>query len=435
MKKILFFIASVLLIVSCGMVDDIYYAPETGDMEVPEVPEVPIEEPDYPERSYWYNAADSISRRFINSFWASSNRYFRFLFTPTSSSLGGNGIPSGGSHSAISGTLTGNFQYWPQAHGMDVVIDAFVRTGGTPENKTTNAYYAYYDSWFAGVRAGNGNGWNNSYVDDVEWNVLTMLRMYETTGEETYLTTAKSTYDNYIWRYWTETWPSCGGILWNTNQFSKNACSNGPGGVCAAKLAYYLSLPEDKEKYLDQAKKIYDWLRAVLIYDYGVADNISGGGAITYVVLTYNQGTALGTAHWLYKLTGDTYYLDEAIKLAEKVTISGACSTWVDDGWVLRSEGAANADNGLFKGIFIRYFVPLINDPDVPIAKRKQFYNFMVHNATTLWTKGVHKTGNYHSYANASWWEQVAPSGQVAMQGIVSGATMMEGMYAVEPLE
>ena len=57
---------------------------------------------------------------------------------------------------------------------MDVVIDAYIRTGDTQ-------YSDYYSKWFTGVKAGNGGSWKNSYVDDMEWIALTMVRMYETT--------------------------------------------------------------------------------------------------------------------------------------------------------------------------------------------------------------------------------------------------------------
>lgn len=407
MKKILLITACFLLAVSCGMVDDKYYARPTGEIVEPE----PQPEPEIHNSAYWNTAAETVSGRLITSFWRdasySSTRRNTFAasFTPPN-------------------TRDTGFQYWPQAHAMDVVIDAYIRTGDSQ-------YMDYYALWYTGQPAGNGGSWKNSYVDDMEWAALTLLRMYETSENEEYLTRARQIYDDWIWTQWNTDYPSNGGILWNTGQGSKNACSNGPGGVIACKLAMLVDDTEAKAEYISQAKQIYQWLKAILITtNYGVMDNITGGGTLNPAVLTYNQGTVLGTAHGLYKLTGDSYYLDEAIKLAEHVTIGGGCSNTVDGGYVLRDEGAATGDNGLFKGIFIRYFVRLLNDTDVPLEKRRQFYKFLTHNANTLWEKGFNTEGDYRYFANSTWWEPLEESGAVGLQGAVSGATLLEGMYA-----
>jgi predicted alpha-1,6-mannanase (GH76 family) len=403
MKNTLLILTSVLLLAAgCGQVDDIYYPRPTSDTEGSgDTPD----NPDNPGQTYWANAADSATDRLLSAFWHNSRNYFMDEFTPPS-------------------TQSGNFGYWPQAHSLDVVIDAYIRTGDTK-------YSDYYPKWFTGVKAGNGAKWSNNYIDDMEWIVLTMLRMYETTQNTEYLTTARQIYDDWIITQWSET-PGGGGILWcTTTTPSKNACSNGPAGVIAGRLYHLVSDPVAKEKYKADVLKIYNWLKSVLIDANGdVFDHINNTGGIGRTVLTYNMGTVLGTAHELYKITGTRSYLDDAVRIATRATTNG--STMNQSLGILRDEGTG--DGGLFKGIFIRYFVELINDTNVEKATRQQFYNFMLHNATMLWTQGTTKEGDYHSLFSSNWATK-RESGAAGRNEHVSGATLIEAMNVLQPVE
>ncbi|MDR1680470.1 MAG: glycoside hydrolase family 88 protein [Prevotellaceae bacterium] len=402
MKKIAFILTVMLLIVACGQVDDVYYprpAADTGTSNTDPDPEpVPT--------TYWANAADSAISRLLSAFWNEGNGYFRMSFTPP----------------ATQGT---GFQYWPQAHALDAVIDAYIRTGDT-------RYSDYYTKWFNGVRIGNGAKWSNNYIDDMEWIVLTMLRMYETSQNQQYLTTARQIYDDWIITQWSDT-PGGGGILWcTTANPSKNACSNGPAGIAACRLYNLVTDdPTAKAKYRADAERIYAWLKAVLITaSYDVADNINQNNVVGGTSLSYNVGTVLGTAHELYKITGTKAYLDDAVRLATRATTNGAPMNQAAG--ILRSEGTG--DGGLFKGIFIRYFVKLINDTNVEKAVRQQFHTFMVYNATTLWTSGTTKEGDYQSLFSDNW-NSARTSGTAGCQEHVSGCTLLEAMNVLQPVE
>jgi predicted alpha-1,6-mannanase (GH76 family) len=407
MKKIvLLILTGILLIAGCGQVDDVFYPRPTGDTEDPGTD--PGTDPNNPDQTYWVNAADSATDRLLSAFWNNSNNCFYQAFTPPST--------QGSSWAG----------YWPQAHAMDVVIDAYIRTGDTK-------YSAYYPKWFTGVKARNGATWKNNYIDDMEWIALAMLRMYETTQNAEYLTTARQIYDDWIITQWSET-PGGGGILWctTTTPPSKNACSNGPAGVIAGRLANLVTDPVAKDKYKADAVRIFTWLKAVLIQANGaVYDNISGANP-QGTTLTYNSGTCLGTAHELYKLTGTQSYLDDAIRLAN-FCITPTSPTMNSTSGCLRDEGTG--DGGLFKGIFIRYFVKLINDTHVDKATRQKFYNFMVHNATTAWTTGMNKTGNYQSLFNTNWAVPRTQSGAANMQEQVAGCTLLEAMNVLQPVD
>lgn len=139
MKKFLYFLLLPLLFCACS--DD-----EEGTTT----------DPADEYRINWYAAADSSSTALLNHFWNAGSRYFNY-------------------------DSNGNtqFHYWPQAHALDVLLDAYLRTD--------NALYSnYFDQWFEGVRAANGNSFLNTFYDDMEWNALAILRAYQATGEQKY---------------------------------------------------------------------------------------------------------------------------------------------------------------------------------------------------------------------------------------------------------
>ncbi|MDR0567078.1 MAG: glycosyl hydrolase family 76 [Prevotellaceae bacterium] len=416
MKNILFILTAVLLAAGCGQVDDIYYerTPSSsgeGDSYTPI------------NKTYWSQAADSATGALVDNFWNGTRNYFYMDFAPPTSHPGG-------------------FQYWPQAHAMDVVVDAYVRTGEAE-------YLNKYEEWFTGVQQGNqatygGANYRNQYIDDMAWIVLTMLRMYETHPGHpvTYLTTAEQIYSDWIITEWTES-PCGGGLRWRTSSYTegKNACTNCPAAIIACRLAGFYKTSGDNDKaarYLADAQRLYHWIRSVL-YDsqtkilYGGVDVENGVEKRSNISLSYEVGTALGAAHELYTLTGEQRFLTDAVEMANKATTDGMPMD-VSTG-CLRSEGPGNGDGGLFKGIFIRYFVKLINDTRVDKAVRRQLYNFMVHNATSLWTAGVHKDGSYAGMFGPDWAAPIPQSGAVGLQGHVSGCTLLEAMNVLQPVE
>lgn len=126
----------------------------------------------------------------------------------------------------------------------------------------------------------------------------------------------------------------------------QNACSNGPAALIAARLYRINGNQED----LDWAVNIYKWERENLFNPAtgAIYDNVNGEtGELSTLSLSYNQGTFLGAAYELYKITGEESYLKDARKAAN-FGISN--SSMIDTGNnLLRDEG--DGDGGLFKGI------------------------------------------------------------------------------------
>ena len=172
--------------------------------------------------------------------------------------------------------------------------------------------------------------------------------------------------------------------------------------------------------YMDWAKKIYEWEKATLFNPAtgAIYDGINGlTGELNTVTLSYNQGTFVGAAYHLFKATGDEIYLNDARKCAN-YTISS--SNVIDtSNNILRDEG--NGDGGLFKGIFMRYFRQILDEPALDQAYRKKFTTFFNNNAEVLWRNGVNKKDLLF---NSSWSTPVVGTTQLTSH--VSGCTMIE---------
>ena len=254
----------------------------------------------------------------------------------------------------------------------------------------------------------------------MEWIALTMIRLYEATDDSKYLQTAQEMW-NEIKTGWNDY--AGGGIAWTHDQpWSKNACSNGPASLIAARL-YNINKNEED---LQWALEIYNWEREHLFNPAtgAIYDNINGeSGEVGSFSLSYNQGTFLGTAYELYKITKEASYLKDARKAAN-FGISN--SNMIDTGNnLLRDEG--DGDGGLFKGIFMRYYVQLIMEPGLEPAYKKKFITFFNNNAETLWRKGINKLDLLYS---TSW--AMNNSGNNHLTTQTSGCTLIEAKALFE---
>ncbi len=367
--------------------------------------------------AFWNKMAEGMSRALITHFWgANFNGYpDRYYFNYGSD---------------LSNMATNH--YWPQAHAMDVIVDAYKRT-------SDQYYLDFYPLWWVGAPKFNFSGrpedpWWNVFVDDMEWIVLAQLRMFESTGQEAYFAKAKQMYNDWIWPTWgsEDEAPWYGGITWKTDiKKSKNACSNGPAAIIAARIyTMYDQVPnpgkKPKQAYLDEAVKIYTWLRDNL-YDPAegkVHDNMNASGNISHAVYTYNQGTFIGAAHELYKITGKKQYLDDAVKAADYVVEKMSNNDGV-------LSNATTGDGGLFNGIFFRYFVKLINEPDLETVIREKFHRYITNCATIMAEQGVNPETKLYG---GNWHKAPALGEAVVLTPQLSGCMLMEAMSVLKPL-
>lgn len=298
------------------------------------------------------------------------------------------------------------YNYWPQAHTLDVFTDAFLRT-------KNEIYKQRMKSLLNGTRITNGNRYENDFYDDMEWLALASLRAYEATNDADYLAAANT--------LWTDIKTGLnanqgGGIAWRKSQLDyKNTPANAPAIIFACRL-YKLN---NNAADLALAKNIYTWMKATLVDPSSgiIWDGINGNrdGQISKSKYTYNQGVYMGAALELYNITKETSYLEDAVRNAT-ATIN---DPEISPGGLLKSEG--QGDGGLFKAILVRYMTLLIQSPDITASNRDAYVKFMKYNAQTLFTKGI---GRPAMTVSPDW--KSAPSGTIDLTTQISGVTMME---------
>ena len=272
-------------------------------------------------------------------------------------------------------------------------------------------------------------------LDDMEWIILAQIRMFGCTHDTKYIAKARQMYDDWVWPTWgpEDEAPWYGGITWKTDvSKSKNACSNGPAALIAARLYRFyadagFSGGKVREAYLNEAVKIYMWEKRHLFDTKtgAVYDHMNGKGEIQKDwIFTYNIGTFLGAAHELYKITGDRQYLEDAVLASDYVI------NHLSKGGLLSD--ATSGDGGLFHGIFFRYFVKLVNEKDLEYDVRKKFHDYLTNLAVTMAKYGVnHKTMLY----GGRWKKAPGNKDAVALTPHLTGCMLMEAMCVLEPLE
>lgn len=414
MKKILLFVSFTMILVSLRGERN-HHSHCQGEIEYAKQTSKVTESKKDP--AFWNNMAEGMSRALITHFWGANFAGYpdRYYFN----------------YGSDLSNMTTN-HYWPQAHAMDVVVDAYLRT--------SNQYYLdFYPLWWVGAPKFNFSGrpedpWWNVFVDDMEWMVLAQLRMFESTKQEGYFAKAKQMYNDWIFPTWgpEDEAPWHGGITWKTDaKKSKNACSNGPAAIVAARIYSMYDQVADpgkkpKQAYLEEAVKIYSWLRDNL-YDPTegkVSDNMNASGKISSAVYTYNQGTFIGAAHELYRITGKKQYLADAVKATDYVVEKMSNNEGVPN-------NATTGDGGLFNGIFFRYFVKLINEADLDLAIREKYHRYITNCATVMAEQGV----NPETMLYGGNWHKAPVSGEaVALTPQLSGCMLMEAMCILKPL-
>ncbi|WP_457270419.1 glycoside hydrolase family 76 protein [Pedobacter sp. UYEF25] len=308
---------------------------------------------------------------------------------------------------------TGNttFNYWPNAHVLDVLTDGYLRTKST-------VYAQRMKALLIGIKIANGDAYPNQFYDDMGWLANASLRDYNITNDADYLNVAELLYteikgaSNNI---------AGGGIAWQRSQlYYKNIPSTGNMAILAARFYKLKNKPED----LALAKTLYAWMKTNLVNaNTGVVlDGINRNqdGQVDNWVFTYNQGLFIGSAVELYNVTKDPAYLLDATVTANNaiadpnLTVNG----------IFKDEG--QGDGGLFKGVAVRYLTLLAEVPDLDEASRTKYVNFLQKNAQTLYTKGIARP----SLMTSSNWG-VMPASSTDLTTQLSGEMMIEAAAAL----
>jgi predicted alpha-1,6-mannanase (GH76 family) len=286
-------------------------------------------------------------------------RHLRRLWGMPGTVLGVSGAP----HRADE-RLFGPFNYWWQAHLLDCLVDAYLRS---PDHRRRRAVRRAITA----IRVRNGGSWANDYYDDMAWLALALLRAerYAALREPG----AVALLADRLRAAWTD--DAGGGIWWRLRdkygEDFKNVPANGPAAILAARLSdpptgmtgiARTGVRAGADRL--RARALVSWIDARLldpgsglVYD-GLHVRPDGGvREVEATIYTYCQGVYLGACVELavadkHVESPGNPWADRGRRTVEAVT------THLTDpsprfGPVLR--GAGGGDGGLFAGILARY--------------------------------------------------------------------------------
>lgn len=155
-------------------------------------------------------------------------------------------------------------------------------------------------------------GGGDRFYDDNQWIGIALMDAWKVNKKQEYLDVSKSIYDFMMTAYDTV---GGGGLYWEEGDPSKNTCSNGPGVL----LALQLYKATGEKPFLDTALQIYNWVNKNLKDESGLYwDNVGfPSGKVDTIRYSYNTGTMLQSAVYLYEITGEKQYLEQAQKSAK----------------------------------------------------------------------------------------------------------------------
>lgn len=249
---------------------------------------------------------------------------------------------------------------WPTS-GMFSALNALQKTTGDKkyENMIESVILPGLECYFDSLRVPGcyqsyltESGKSDRFYDDNLWLGLDFLDLYEQTGNDAYLASARN-----IWNFIESGCDSIlgGGVYWcEQKKESKNTCSNAPAAVLALRL-YSLT----KEKYFFRmGQDLYYWTKKNLQdpADYLYFDNITLDGSVNRTKFQYNAGQMLQASVLLYNLTKENLYLEEAQRLAS------ACDQYFFEDFVAEdgeSFKAIKNGNVWFVAIMLRGFEEL----------------------------------------------------------------------------
>ena len=190
-----------------------------------------------------------------------------------------------------------------------------------------------------------------------------------------------------------------GGLWWKTDNRSKNACANGPGAIAAYLLYRILG----DTNYLDKSRRLFEWQRATL-FDAStgaVYDHIKADGELDRRIFSYNQGTFIGAAHLLG-------YTNEA-RLAADYTMQT-----LSRGGLMPHYGE-RGDGGGFNGICARWLAKFMKERKL----ENRYQSWLQRNADAAWS--VRRESD-----NLSWprWQSPTPAGIRYSWGCSSSVVM-----------
>jgi hypothetical protein len=302
-----------------------------------------------------------------------------------------------------SGTATAD-AWWTEAELIEMAIDAYDR-------KPSDAYKTRLTELVDGFVDVHGTDWSyNDFNDDISWMVIASLRAFLITNRPDFLSYAKKNWDMMYSRAWSSDYG--GGLWWKVDVNSKNACVNGPGAIGA----YLLYKATGDASYLSKAKAIYAWERQTLFDSKtgAVYDNISPTGGDKWR-FTYNSGTFIGAANYLYQDSGDKAYFSDAKLAADFV------ESQLSDADGLIKENDVSGDGAAFKPILFRWLSKFVVDNNL----QADYLPWLQYNANRAWAN--RRLGDDISWNN---WKEATPHRILDSHGAMATVQILQVVSA-----
>ncbi|HTV40224.1 MAG TPA: glycoside hydrolase family 76 protein [Candidatus Sulfotelmatobacter sp.] len=261
--------------------------------------------------------------------------------------------------------------WWNAANCIEAVIEDIIANDDSQ-------YQATLTNTFALNASGD---FLDDYYDDDGWWCNSWIRAYDVSGNTNFLNMAKIIFEN-ITNAWDTTNQVCpGGVWWNTSHSYKNAIPNELFLLAAIRLHQRTPGDSGPLNYFYWATNEWTWFKnSGMINSINlVNDGLNGCENNGETTWTYNQGVILGGLTDLYKVTGNTNYLQQAMAIA-----SSAITNLVDGNGVLLEPCGddCGGDGTEFKGIFQRNLTYLYDE-----TRYAPYYNFLYTNAHAVWFK------------------------------------------------
>jgi len=231
------------------------------------------------------------------------------------------------------------------------------------ERRSDYRVYAVERGFISGSAA---TGPNTNVYDDNEWITREFLNAYEVTKDEEYLNKAKDVC-KYVLSGWdstinSETNEEWGGIYWGPYYTCKNTCSNAP---LVSSLVRLYEITNDSS-YLDWAKKVYKFSYDTFRMDDALYGDMIGTyqddnkqtirhGGLDTTKYSYNSGTMISAGAYLYKVTKEEHYLNEAKETAQAAFEYFGNGTIVDGVYQFPVSTTLWFNMQLFQGFFDLY--------------------------------------------------------------------------------
>ena len=271
------------------------------------------------------------------------------------------------------------------------------------------------------------SGFGNDFTDDTLWITIALLQMYDATGDMTYYTAAKQTWDECVRPRFALN--EYGWLPWKMTDLGANTCTNGPGAIASAMLANYAKEAgniDEYNRYLEESQTCFDQNIHVMNND-GTLDNPP---------LSYTQGTCMEAGRLLWKLTGNDGYIKKAISAARGQMTATSMNETYEDELIMRDEGT-DENNSIFHAVFFHWASRMAIDREIDAVDpniRKELTRYVLRHASYYWTLGIDKSqvGWSDSYFSVKCTEPREAGTGGSLGAYTSAAQALEAMWIIE---